>query len=779
MRRARDARLVPLALAAWAAALGAIMLPEASGALSLMLWGVALLALGVVAFSPVARRTGVVLGILALAVAASAASTVAIAQPARSAALGLAVDGGRAVQVTATVSTKVERAASGVLRFEAEATLIEVGGAHTAVAVPVSVQVAPGEVGGDFVLDLGSRVIVHGTAMRADAGERAVLVVFASRGVEVRSGPPWLLGVTSGLRGGFVQTTAGLPEPAAGLLPGLAVGDTRAVGPELDGAMKASSLSHLTAVSGANCAIVVGLAFAAAAGLGAPRAVRVAVALVALAGFVALVTPEPSVVRAAAMAGVAMLAVLLGRPGAGLSVLCLAVIGLLIADPWLAGSLGFALSAAATLALLTLARPLARGLERWMPRALALALSVPLAAQLACGPLIVLIAPTVPLYGVLANLVAAPAAPVATIVGLAACVAAPLPWLASGLAAIAWVPSAWVAATAQAAAALPEALVPWLEGWWGAASLAVFGGAIAVVIARAGRGRRADAALRALATVVVAGVVGVLAGTAALGGVAGALAVPRGWGIAACDVGQGDAMVLRSGESTALIDAGPEPAPLEDCLARLGIDRIDLLVLTHFDLDHVGGIDAVIGRVGMLLHGPPASTEDEDLVRSVVAGGAKAARAHRGHSGTLGSAHWRVLWPRAEGHAFPSGNDASIVLEVIGGGVPRSLFLGDLSASAQSAVAAAGGLAAPYEVVKVAHHGSGDQDPRLYEALRPVVAVIPVGAGNDYGHPRENLLAILADVGAVVARTDIDGLVLVSANGDGLQVWRERAPSGE
>src|SRR5690606_25237668 len=120
------------------------------------------------------------------------------------------------------------------------------------------------------------------------------------------------------------------------------------------------------------------------------------------------VSPEPSVVRAATMAAIAMLGVLLGRPGAGVSVLALAVVVLLVLDPWLAASLGFALSTAATGALLLAAAPLTDGLARWMPRPVALAVAVPLAAQLACGPLLVLIDPRVPLYGVVANMLAAP-----------------------------------------------------------------------------------------------------------------------------------------------------------------------------------------------------------------------------------------------------------------------------------------------------------------------------------------------------------------------------------
>src|SRR3954452_9236379 len=173
-----------------------------------------------------------------------------------------------------------------------------------------------------------------------------------------------------------------------------------------------------------------------------------------------------------------------------MAILSLSVAALLVADPWLAGSLGFALSTVATASLLLFARPLAAGLSRYLPRALAYALSVPLAAQLACGPLLVLITPVVPIYGVLANLLAEPAAPVATIVGLAACLAAPIPVLQSGLAALAWVPASWIAGTAETVTAIPGDLVPWLEGWPGAAALTVVGLAIGILVVVAPNGSR-------------------------------------------------------------------------------------------------------------------------------------------------------------------------------------------------------------------------------------------------------------------------------------------------
>src|SRR5690606_6694787 len=167
-------------------------------------------------------------------------------------------------------------------------------------------------------------------------------------------------------------------------------------------------------------------------------------------------------------------------------------------------------------------------------------------------------------------------------------------------------------------------------------------------------------------------------------------------------------------------------------LAKAGVDRIDLLVLTHFDLDHAGGVDAVIDRVETVLHGPPASASDEDLLARLDAAGSRVVEASAGMAGSLGEARWRVLWPRADNRAFPTGNDASVVLDVRGGGIPPSLLLGDLSASPQRSLVASGTLAPPYALVKVAHHGSADQEPRIYELAHPSVAVMMVGADNTF-----------------------------------------------
>ncbi|WP_203135217.1 ComEC/Rec2 family competence protein [Microbacterium sp. JZ31] len=768
---ARDLRLLPVAVAAWIGALASVLVPPT--ALPIAITGWALAAVGLLLWHrlPIRLRGLCALVVLSTAGLGAVATHIVAAMPARSAAVEFAVGGGRSIELTVVATSKVERHGEA-LWFDGEAQRLSRGGEDRLGALPVTVSIAAEAVAGAR-LDLGASVRVKGSAQVGEAGDRAALVMFA-REAEVTSRPWGPLDAAATLRDGFVERASALPAPGSLLLPGLAVGDTRAVTDELDEQMKATSLSHLTAVSGANCALVVGIAFGAAALCGTPRGVRIGLAAAALIGFVVLVTPEPSVVRAATMACIALFALALGRVGAGISLLSLAAAGLLLSDPWLATSYGFVLSVVATGSLLLLAGPIARGLSRWLPLPLAAALSVPLAAQLACGPVLVLLAPEVPLYGVVANLLAGPAAPVVTIVGLAACLAAPIPVLADGLAAIAWLPSAWIAATAQTLAALPGGQLAWVPGPAGALLLVVLGGAVGVTLARAGRDGLADRRLRAAAATMLAVAAGVSTGFSALSGVAGPLTVPRDWAIAACDVGQGDGLVLRSGGAVAVVDVGPDPVPLEACLSRLGIDRIDLLVLSHFDLDHVGGIAAVRDRVDTVLHGPVGGAEDAGVLE--VTGARHRVQASAGLTGSLGHARWVVHWPRATSRAFEPGNDSSVIVEIAGPDLPRTILLGDLSASAQAAMLGTGRIAGPFPVVKVAHHGSADQLPRLYAELAPSVALVTVGPDNDYDHPRDEILTTLRAIGATIARTDTEGLLLVSSTPDGVSLWRERPP---
>ncbi|WP_433674041.1 ComEC/Rec2 family competence protein [Microbacterium gorillae] len=746
--RARDLRLVPVVVGVWVCA-GVVTtfvdlaLPVTVIAGVLMLVGVML-----------AARRGTALPVLIAAAIAVASMHVSLQAPMREAVAELPAR----VSGTLTVLSKPTPAWDGAWRLSGSLTT----GGFTAPAEVLFSGERPAGV------DLGAVVSVTGQVEAAEPGDRALVALRSSRPPDLIAAPVGALAVAAQLRQDLLEQTRPFPGDGAQLIPGMAVGDTTGVDADLDQAMKASSLAHLLAVSGSNCLLVVGAGFALAAACRLPRAIRVLVALGGLAAFVILVTPEPSVVRAAAMSAVSMLAILLGRAKIGLHVLSVAVIVLLCSDPWLASEIGFALSVAATAALLVLGPPAARTVAGLLPMWMALPLAAPIVAQLACAPILVLISPAVSLSGVLANVLAAPAAPVATLAGMLGCLFAGVPVLGTAVIAIAWVPAQWVGSTARLTASLPQSVLPWQQGLLGALTLGIVCGAIAVLLVRA----RSPALRRGAAGIVLVsvgiGVGGWLVRTTVV-----PLTTPSTWSVAMCDVGQGDATVLRAAGHVALVDAGPDAALLDNCLQRLGITRVDLLVLTHFDLDHVGGTAAVIGRVGLVLHGLPDGDADAELVDRLEADGARVVDARRGLTGDLGDARWRVLWPTSDRVA---GNPASVVLEVTGEGFPATLLLGDLDAEAQRGLLRAGGLRSAYDIVKVSHHGSADQEPRLYAALHPRLALIGVGRGNDYGHPRDETLNLLAALGTVIARTDEEGLLLAQPVGGELRLWREHPP---
>lgn len=632
--------------------------------------------------------------------------------------------------------------------------------------------------------DIGALVRVEGGGRTTPPGDRAGVLLFPDR-TRLVAAAPAPLAATAALRAGFRDLTAAMPGDGGGLLPGLAIGDTAGVGEALDRDMKTSSLSHLTAVSGANCAIVTAMALGAGTMLRLPRWARTLGALLALGGFVLLVTPEPSVLRASVMALVVLLTHAWGRPTQGVPVLALTVVVLLSMDPWLAREYGFVLSVLATGGLLLLAGPLGERMARWMPRSLALGIAMPLAAQLACQPVIVLLSPALSTYGVPANMLAAPAAPVATVLGALACVLLPIvPWLAVPLAWLAWLPASWIAAVARLSADLPGASLPWLSGLLGLIALAVLTALLLVAIFNDRRRRPASVALAVLTAVLVGATIG--ADAIARAG------RPADWQFAACPVGQGDAMLVRSRDVVALIDTGPEPEPLEACLDDLGIGRLDVLVLTHYDRDHAGGAEALLGRVDTVLAGTADRAQDELLLRRLAEGGATVTRATAGLAGALGDLRWRVLWP-ASGSIL-TGNDGSVVMlfEPWGDCARRclsGLFLADLGAHPQARLLASG-VIGEVDVVKVSHHGSADQHPELYQRAGASIGMIGVGAGNGYGHPTDEALAMLRTTGAVITRTDRDGLVLIAPGAvsagagaaavgapeprGGIRIWRQR-----
>ncbi len=766
-----DVRLVIPAVFGWIAVGILIGAPMLLTPIAIALWTVgavfAVSAMLVARFRSLLAMATVTAAVAALLVTSAAALSVA-RDPA---VLHAAADHHRYVTLTAVLDVDTQSNARGV-PTSVTVTSARVGERSVSgVSIPALVFGKVPSAG------IGSTVAVSGTIVPAGAGDRVRFLVFARGSPRLIAEPPWFLAWANELRQRFQRAAADLPGDGGALLPGLAIGDTSAVSETLDNAMKVTSLSHLTAVSGANCAVVVGLVMLIAGGFGASRLVRIVASITVLVGFVILVTPSASVLRAAVMAALVLGALASGRPIRGLAILSAAIIGLLIMDPWLSRDYGFILSVLATAGLLVLAGPLARALSKWIPMPLAAVISIPLAAQLACQPVLILLNPAIPVYGVLANLLAEPAAPIATVLGLLGCALVPiLEPLGRVCTYLAWLPSAWISAIARFFATAPGSQAPWLPGAIGVGALVVISGLILyVLLTPRSRSTRSLAGGLAVLFVCYSGLV--------LGaGIGRRIALPADWQIAACDIGQGDAVLVRSRGEVALIDTGPSPKLLAACLTELGIVHFDLLVLSHYDLDHVGGTSGVFGRVDRAIVGPVSDGSDTALREALVDSGAVVDEVAHGTSGILGDLRWQILWPPVRLGTLEPGNPASVTVRFDGvgecpNGCLSSIFLGDLGDESQSRLL---GTAHPsaVDVVKVAHHGSADQCERLYERLNARVGVIGVGSGNTYGHPTDALLGMLNRTGALITRTDMEGMILLSpATGGGVHVWTERAPT--
>jgi len=594
-----------------------------------------------------------------------------------------------------------------------------------------------------------------------------------------------------------------MPEPESGLAAGVLIGLRDRVDRDLAADFTTAGASHVVAISGWNIAIVASTLGALAGGLRRRR--RAILTAVAIVLYVAFVGPSPSVVRAGVMAGVALLARELGRPGTAAAALGWAVTALLLIDPGWVDDAGFRLSVLATAGILAWGTSLTArlgGAEPSRPRRwLAEILGVSLAAQAATTPIVLLDFGRLSLVAPLVNLIVVPLVPPAMAAGALALVAGVLAGL--GLPAVlatlaglpAWVLYAGMVATVRAGAGLPLASLQ-LDPPWDAVAATLAGCLIVIgvrfgpaLIERLAMRRRARASTRIRKRASPGGVtsgmrVGALALTAATIALALAIAhrVDGVVRVIVFDVGQGDGILVEGGRGGRLvIDGGPDPGKLLIALdERLPPwdRRIDLLVLTHPHEDHVAGLAPLlsryrVGRVyepGMIGPGPGYQA----WTAAFTAGGPPRGRLSTGDRLELDGIRFQVLWPDA--HKVPERppdggtgiNNVSIVLlgEFAG---HRMLLAGDIEEEIDPTLIRRG--LPQVDLLKVAHHGSRTSStPDLLAAVRPRVAVVSAGKGNPYGHPAPETIERLHAVARETYRTDLDGTVEVAFDGPTMRV---------
>jgi competence protein ComEC len=746
---------------------------------SVVLAGALVVAFGALAV-PVVRRPA---GALALATIVVAAAWAGQARTASLEATKLGPEIGRAVSGDATVLAPPRPDAYGgaraLVRWRGEPVLLRVPSwwlARQGARLPA----------------VGDVVRVSGKLREPDLAAEAVRAHATLRASEIdatgrrRGG---VLGVVDGVRRRAERVLGGhLPLGEAALLRGMVLGDDAGMPDDLHDAFTAASLTHLTAASGQNVALLAALALGLCALAGVGIRLRWVIVLALIIMYVPLAGGGPSIQRAGVMGAATIVAALAQRPADrwyGLLVAAVVTLGL---DPRSAADPGWQLSFAAVvgIALLT-GRARERLHARGMPGAAAEAVAVTVAATLATAPLIAIHFDRSSLVGLPANVLAAPAvAPIMWLGMAAAALAQIAPGLGAPLVTFCGPLLGYLAGLARLAASVPGAqvAVPIVA----LTVLCALAAALVVAPAREpdvegetwtwrrvgsglslepkrrpwSRGSRRRRALLAGAVViaVVAGVGPALAPSRAVA------PPPDGdLRVTALDVGQGDATLLQADGHAVLVDAGPPGTRIVAELRHAGVRRLDALVVTHPQADHDGGAPAVLSAVptGLLLDGrgqdrSPTSTAIDGPVERR---DARVVAAQAGQVVRAGALRLRVLWPPA-GAAAPGTdpNDRAIVALADAFGATALL-----TADAESNVLAPLDLP-PVDVLKVSHHGSADDGlPALLERLRPRVALIEVGKHNTYGHPTPSTLAALRAAVPLVGRTDEEGTLRVDLRG--------------
>ena len=709
-------------------------------------WRISICALALMLFSLFSRKFRFTVIITALLLG----STVMSLREASLAHSQIAKLYGQSVDVIAQVVTDPNQTTSGNYSFLARAIYVATPAGSYGMRVPIRV-ITPKK----SVLGLLPGQSFRATARLVTSKEARVgaLVLIDGDVSVITQASRWansLAAIRYGLRDLSGDGDAGA------LIPGMVLGDTSKQSLEFKTAMKRSGLTHLVAVSGANFAIVSSFVLWCMQFLFMRMKLRLSATAIALICFIALVRPSPSVLRAAAMAAVLLIAQGTHRGRDSLPALGFAIGAVVVADPWQARDAGFALSVMATAGLLLFAPLVVEKLARFMPEKLAQALAPPLAAIIFCSPVLVALAGYLSPISIIANLLAAPAVGPITILGFIAALISPFAPIISAV--LIWLiryPAGFIAAVATWAAQFP--VLTLRTGSIGFLIVAIF--TLTLWLFK-----------RYIKAVSIIALVLILALTWLQRWPAGQ------WQIANCDVGQGDSMVINLGNHRAIVlDVGPDSVLEDRCLRALGVNEIPLMILSHFHTDHVGGLSGAINnRVVSQLW---VSTNAEPLMESAhvasLMKGVEIVMPQRQFSAQVAQFTIKVLWPASGTHVFASmPGDGSAVnnssIAVLIASSDFTLFAGgDIEPAVQHELV---GDFNGVDIYKVSHHGSRYQDEGLMAALDPQVAVISVGAKNAYGHPAPQTVEALTRLGAEVVRTDISGALSITAKAHQIRV---------
>ncbi len=585
-----------------------------------------------------------------------------------------------------------------------------------------------------------------------------------------------------------------IPEPASALLTGILLGNDKGLPPDLADDFRTTGMTHIIAISGFNIAILMGVLISISQPLLQRRGAAV-FAAVGIAAYTLLVGADPSVVRAAIMGGIYLLANRwLGRANFAYASLFVAAFLMTLFNPFSLWDVGFQLSFGATLGLMLYAEPFTRWtrrqLLRWLPRQtvrrvmglLSDAVLVTLAAQVLTLPLMMAYFRQFSLVSFVANALILPAQPgvmiwggLATLSGMVSTAVGQLfGW-------VAWLFLTYTIVLVRALASLPGAAVAVDIGPGAVIAIYALIAAVTWLARQPPEARRAWQAAKWVRRVPRALTYG--------SGVVAALLVV-GWGmtqpdgrlhVTFFDVGQGDAIFIQSpGGRQILVDGGQYPSVLNDQLGRqmpFWDREIDIVVATHPDADHVSGLEGVFGRyrVGLLITDGSELGESPIYDAVLLAARAQGTPTHRALAGEVidlgDGARLELLHPDTVPMA--DRNENSVSLRLVYGDFSL-LLTGDVEENGEKLMLANGRV--PRSLVfKAGHHGSRTSSTLPFlQAVQPQIIVISAGVDNRFGHPHAEVLERAQAVGAIVLRTDELGPIQVTT--DGRTMWWQAGP---
>ena len=622
----------------------------------------------------------------------------------------------------------------------------------------------------DGVGDFERQLAIDGTTLFGSV-KSGLLIDVVARGSRIEE---WAADVRSHVRTVVMRWIAPHSANGAAIVTAVLIGDRTGLPDAVTDRLQRAGTYHVIAISGGNIAILAGLVLGVLALCGVHGRARALITIAALVAYAEIATSGPSVWRATAMAIVYLSARLLDHRAPPRQAIALTAAVMAVVAPLDVVNPGFVLTFGATCALLESARWIggragaATGtlntnrIRRWTVASIGASIAV----EVVLIPVSAGSFSRVTLAGPILNLAAVPLMAVAQVSGLLVLVVERWSVLAS--------PAGWLASTSASAIVESARLVDVLPAFsWrvpppDAALVVVYYLALLTTLyAMRPRVRMAAAAVFLLALLTTIGVSG-----------RSDASVPTGVRLTTFDVGQGESMLLESGDVRLQIDAGGAPfgsgsfnigaRVIAPSLWARRVTRLDALLVTHGDPDHIGGAPVVLEdfRPRQLWEGVvvPRHEPSQQLRHAATTAGVVSVLRRAGESLPWGRARLRVLHPPEPDWERPRvRNDDSVVLEVTCGDV-AVLLTGDIGADVERTIVPHL-TPARVRILKVAHHGSRtSSSPALLDSWRPQIAIISAGRGNTFGHPAPEVIARLESIGARIYRTDRDGQITVDTD---------------